>query len=149
MSWKLYNMRMNRSGKIITVIALLVIGVTVYKYKQFFLDKDFLITALVVCNPSTEVCFQLSEPDTSSSILFSDGAPYKYITLPASQAPQCILDSMCTDFACTDGDTACKTTYCAEDTLSEGEECVPQAETSSMLNATATSTLDEEQGSTL
>lgn len=119
---------MNKSGKIVLVVIILSILVVVgFKYKQFFLDKDFSVIVHASCDPATESCFRIACDGEceESSVIFSDGSPYKKIELPHSKAPMCITTDMtCLDFSCSADDTDCTTTYCADDTLEEGEECV-------------------------
>lgn len=128
---------MDRGGKLILILIVVpILSIVGFKYKQFFLDKDFLYTTYVSCDPATESCFKVicegesatssGECDSSSGVIFSDGSPYKKIELSASKAPNCLLDEMtCPTFTCPKDDPTCTTTYCSDDTLEEGEECVP------------------------
>ena len=126
---------MNQSGKIILIVfALLVLTVVGFKYKQFFLDKDYSFQTQVSCDPKTESCFKVicdgesatstGECDTSSGVMFTDGSPYKYIELPETDVPSCLEGNTCPDFFCPADNPDCVTTYCSEDVLEDGEECV-------------------------
>lgn len=118
---------MDKNGKIILVIiVILLIAVTGFKYVQFFVNRDFTFVTLVSCDPAIEKCFRISCEDcVLPGVAFSDGSPYKYIELPASHVPQCLEDVTCSDFQCPESDAECITTYCSEDILEEGEECIP------------------------
>jgi hypothetical protein len=119
---------MDKKGKFILIsIIIIIFAVVGFKYKQFFLDRDFLFLTQVNCDPKTEQCFRVicdGECDTSSKLLFMDGSPYKYVELPAYKAPQCLVETKCPDFSCKENDQTCTTTYCSDDTLSDEEECI-------------------------
>lgn len=119
---------MNKTGKIILIaLLLLVVILSGFKYKQFFLDKNFLFTTQVSCDPTTESCFQVvcgDEGCEPSAFMFSDGTPYKYVDLPGYRVPECLEANTCPDFFCPVDDEECVTTYCSEDVIEEGEECI-------------------------
>jgi hypothetical protein len=128
---------MDKKGKIILISTFVIIfAVFGFKYKQFFLDKDFLFMAQVNCDPATEQCFRVicdGECDNSSKFIFNDGSPYKYIELPARNVPQCLVETTCPDFECKESDD-CSITYCSEETLEDGEECISTTATTSIIN---------------
>lgn len=99
-----------------------------FKYKQFFLDKDFVLIANIPCDPAIESCFRVicdGECDDSMHIVNSDGSPYKKVTMHASYAPECLESENCTDFTCPAEDETCTIDTCSEETIEEGEECYP------------------------
>jgi hypothetical protein len=123
---------MDKKGKLILIIAgICILCVVGFKYKQFFADRDFLFLTGVNCDPTTESCFRAicdGPCDTSSSIMFTDGSPYKYVELPRYNAPQCLEEATCPNFECKESDK-CSLVYCSDETLSDGEECVPSTAT--------------------
>jgi hypothetical protein len=123
---------MDKKSKIILISVFIIISAVVsFKYKQFFLDRDFLFLTQVNCNPATEQCFRVicnGPCDTSSQIMFMGGSPYKYIELPRYKAPQCLEEVTCPDFVCKETDK-CSITYCSADTLGDGEECIASTTT--------------------
>jgi len=127
---------MDRNSKyFLGFVALVIVLLVGYKFKQFIIDKDFTLIANIPCDPATESCFRVvCDPegcDDSSGIVNSDGSPYKKITLPYSKAPNCLIEENCTPVEasqiCVAGDTTCIIDTCSEDTLEDGEECVPAA----------------------
>ena len=142
---------MDRAGKILLIVVFVVVAcVIAFKYKQFYLDKDFSFSTLVSCDPATEHCFKAAcdgACDTWSGTIFSDGSPYKYVTRPARDVPKCLTDTTCPNFICPADSKSCVVTYCSEDVLQEGEECVaqPEASSSAAVSSTTEETVSTEQ----
>jgi hypothetical protein len=118
---------MDKKSKIVLIgVFIIIFAVIGFKYKQFFLDQDFTFITRVSCSPTTEHCFRTTcdgECDISSNIIFMDGSPYKRVSLPRYNAPQCLEETTCPNFKCKESDK-CSITYCSSETLEDGEECV-------------------------
>ena len=149
---------MDRNSKyFLGFVALVIVLLVGYKFKQFIIDKDFTLIANIPCDTKTESCFKVTcDPvtgcDASSGIVNADGSPYKKVTLPYSKAPNCLIEEDCTSFSCEandPGDPACKVTTCVDGATednggpADGEECIPvggEATTTPATDATTTAT---------
>lgn len=145
---------MDRANKIFLIfLALVIISVIGFKYQQFFLNRNYTLLAEISCDPTTESCFKVicDGECEASAIVNSDGSPYKKVSILAAHAPACLEEENCTDFTCPVGDDTCSITYCSEDNLEEGEECVvpePADDASSTTEETTTATSSEVATST-
>ncbi len=123
-------MKKNSKWLLFVFIALLVSAVA-WKYSVYFLERNFLITDHVPCDPSAESCFvQDCDPIDAEC----DTEPYKRIEKSAAYITLCpnyLLDQ-CPALTCEVNEPDCVLTLCSEDTLEEGEICVyePMSETS-------------------
>jgi hypothetical protein len=118
----------NSKWLLFVFIALLVSAVA-WKYSVYFLERDFLITDHVPCDPSTESCF-VQDCDLMGAEC--DTEPYKRIEKSAayiSLCPNYLLDQ-CPALTCEVNEPDCTLTLCSEETLEEGEVCVHEPEAS-------------------
>lgn len=102
------------------VFVLFVAGIVGYRYYDYVYNQDFLIDVTTACNPAQEQCFISNcSPEDDLSC---PGGPYKKVELLAREAPLCLLDHSCVNFAC-GSDANCSITYCSTDLLEDGESC--------------------------
>lgn len=102
-----------------TFAILVVIGI---KFKQLYLDQDFILITEVPCDPRMASCFT-KECDIETNVINCNGAPYKKVTIRAANAPECFLEASCDSFECPLTDTTCSIEYCSDDALEEEETC--------------------------
>jgi hypothetical protein len=88
-----------------------------YRYKDYVIDRNFVLSVNTICDPSSELCF---DPVTDYS--FND-FPYKKVEIIAKNAPPCLEEHMCESFSC-DNIDGCTVIYCSEETKWEGELCL-------------------------
>ena len=105
------------------LIFILCVGIIIvgYRYKQYVIDKDFILDVNVECNPSVEKCFVV---DCDSSDPACDSAPYKKVEIKYVYALLCLEEHDCQDFSCMGiENNYCVIKYCSDSTLSGGEKC--------------------------
>jgi hypothetical protein len=128
----------------ILVMALVVIG---YRFHQYLLSSNFLVLAATACDPVSEACFVWDcDPETDGEEC--DITPYKKVEVLARHAPQCLLDHSCETFSC-EGVEDCSVTYCADDTLEDGEVCAEPVIEEPVLEEEAVESSEEETEETL
>ncbi len=98
---------------LVAISFLIIVG---YRYKQYIIDKNFIIETISSCDKNTENCFNPSEE-------ISD-VPYKKIRIVAKFTPNCLEEHTCEVFSCSMVKGFCEVTYCSKDTVAEGESCV-------------------------
>lgn len=113
------SIRKNPVYLLVIIITALII-VIVYRYDQYVIRDNFVLTAAVVCDFSTEKCF-VADCDTEDPLC--DARPYKKVSILASEAPECVQEHSCEMFQCAPG-TSCEITYCSESSLEDGEICL-------------------------
>lgn len=96
------------------------------KYYHFIVERDFMVTSTVSCNPSIENCFIYECIDGEAC----DEAPYKYIEKNARNAPECnpYTEESCPELFCEPEEVGCEVTLCSEDILEDGESCISYEE---------------------
>lgn len=103
----------------ILMILVVVVAVFGYRFNAYVLEKDYTILANTICDPLTESCFVADcDPDEDSDC---DISPYKKVEILAHEAPACLLEHTCEQFACST--ESCVVTECSEEDLEEGEVC--------------------------
>ena len=111
---------MNRLSKYLFILVILLfLAVMGYRYDEYILKRNFLITVNAVCNPSIESCF-VADCETGPDC---DESPYKKVDILAHNTPKCLEEHNCPNFSCANISN-CEETYCSENTLSEGEKCL-------------------------
>lgn len=103
-------------GTILILFSLLVI----YRYYQNFILKNFIIDVNTSCNPNVESCFATECEEGAECTI----DPYKKVSILSKSAPKCLEEHSCQEFTCTNLNN-CQITYCSDETLSDGEICVP------------------------
>ena len=114
---------MNKNTKyFLILIALILLVVTGYRYKEYVIDKNFLLKVNTSCNPETEKCFIADESLVDEN---SDNPPYKKVEVMYRDAPLCLEEHDCTNFSCATGlnENECRVVYCSQDSLEDGEKC--------------------------
>ncbi|MBI5133823.1 MAG: hypothetical protein HZA81_00315 [Candidatus Taylorbacteria bacterium] len=133
---------MDIKSKIITALfVLLLIGVSVWKYKVFIVDRDFTIYGTSSCDLFNESCFAM---DCSESDPECDLTPYKKIEKMAYNVPRCGPLEECDELTCSQEEEGCYMTSCSEESLEEGEVCITVE--AQPMNEAATTTDDELTG---
>jgi hypothetical protein len=115
---------MNRGVKFIYLIILVVLIVGVYRYYQYIIQKNFLITVNTVCSSIEEDCFYA----TSTDVNFGQN-PYKKVIILKNVSPKCLEEHDCDSFSCaniSNDPHICSTTYCSDETKTDGENCLNQ-----------------------
>ena len=101
----------------------LLLSAIVWKYSVYFLERDFLVTDHIPCDPAMESCFaQDCDPvDTEC-----DQEPYKRIEKSAAYINLCpnYQQDQCPTLTCEIDEPDCTLTLCSDETLEEGEVCV-------------------------
>lgn len=96
--------------------------VIIATYVNFFVLRNFLVTASVSCDPSTESCFVM-RCDTES-LEDCDTTPYKYVKKKASNIPICNpYKNDCPESTCAPNESGCVITYCSVELENEDEIC--------------------------
>lgn len=112
---------MNKNTKFFLVVLLVLILIVVgYRYKQYYLDRNFLIEVNTVCDIESENCFVADcsieeDPDC-------DDTPYKKVKILANEAPACLEEHTCEVFSCEEKEN-CSVIYCSDESLEDGERC--------------------------
>lgn len=134
-----------KSKILIGLFILLVIGASVWKYKVFVVDRDFVIYNNIACDPYTEACFVYVCEEGDEEC---DDTPFKKIEKNAQFADLCDIASgeECSGLICESNEEGCMIVTCSEEALEDGEQCVKYempvvVETDS---DTASSTTDQE-----
>ena len=105
----------------LSFICLLVILITIgYRFYDYVVDKNLILSIYTPCNPSTEECFITDEENAYFDFQLE---PYKKVEIVDKYAPICLEEHNCENFVC-DNIESCNITYCSEDTLEEWESCV-------------------------
>jgi hypothetical protein len=105
------------------VFAALLVSAVAWKYSVFLLERDFLITDHIPCDPALDSCFvQDCDPVDAEC----DSEPYKKIEKSAAHITMCpnYLVDQCPALTCETGETDCVVTLCSDETVEEGEVCM-------------------------
>ena len=98
-------------------------GVVSYRYYDYMVQSNYVLTVQTVCDPSVDKCF-VTECDIESGAN-CDLTPYKKVAVRAAEAPACLAEHSCTNFECVETDMpTCVITYCEKGTLENGEVCL-------------------------
>ncbi len=90
---------------------------------MYFLERDFLITDHIPCDPALDSCFvQDCDPEDDEC----DTEPYKRIEKGAAYITMCpnYLIDQCPALSCETDEPNCIVTLCSEETMEEGEVCI-------------------------
>ncbi|MEI8339238.1 MAG: hypothetical protein WCF94_01080 [bacterium] len=114
---------MKNETKIFLIIFILIIVVVVsYRYQQYFLNKNFILSVHTSCDSKTEKCF------ASDCVLGEDPecdeSAYKKVEILDSIAPVCLEEHNCPTFFCEQVVGQCSIIYCSEENLDDGEKCL-------------------------
>ena len=103
---------------VIVVAILISIGITFYKY---IIQKDYIVTARVDCNPNTEDCFYL--PCGESECSTEEISYFKLVEKKAYNVDLCdSSNSECKPFLCKE-EADCRVIYCSIENVNSGEKC--------------------------
>jgi hypothetical protein len=115
----------SRPALTLTILVLAIVGIVVYRYDQYVLNRQYLVDAAAPCDPALNSCFVADcSPDEDPSC---DTTPYEKVELPGALAPGCLLENSCEAFTCT-ADNDCVITYCAAEDTEDGEICTTEPE---------------------
>jgi len=106
---------------LILITPILFLIVSLYRFEQYMVNKNFVIDVNTLCDPSTENCF-----DSTNDLSFGQN-PYKKVEIIARYAPKCLEEHTCESFVCPDNlnnPNDCIITYCSAETKVDGESCV-------------------------
>lgn len=116
---------MDKSSKVFFgSIILIFIVFSIYKYKHYVIDRQYLIFNHISCDPQSEKCF-VSGCDLTSDPS-CDQIPYKKITKFAANISDCESYNKCLELSCADGEEKCVVTFCSEDTIEGAEVCTTE-----------------------
>ena len=113
---------MHRGTATILLTVVLLMMVAGYRFDQYVLAKNYVVSSQAPCDPTQGQCFIEQCPIDED---LCDSEPYVKVEVLANQAPACLEEHSCTAFSC-DGMASCAIEYCTPDTLEDGEACTPQ-----------------------
>jgi hypothetical protein len=112
---------MLRKETILTVFLTVTMLITIsYRFYDYVIEKNIQLYTYASCNTEKETCFIVDEENAYYEF---QTHPYKKVSILDAYAPACLEEHTCEEFKC-DNLASCEITYCAEDTLEEGEYCV-------------------------
>ena len=114
---------MNKGTKLFLALIILATLLVVFnRYQQYIINRNFVLNIDTVCSPDIEKCFTMdcSPADDPEC----DDTPYKKVEILEINAPKCLEEHNCSDFACDPGDILCSITFCSDNVLEDGEKCV-------------------------
>lgn len=107
-----------RSEYLLWGFGLLTFAVALWGYHSIFIERDFIVQSITVCDPQTEICFMQCTDNACEEEY------YKKISKSAKNIPVCngVMEA-CAPLACEPGELNCEITLCASDSVEEGERC--------------------------
>lgn len=112
--------REEKLNKILTLfVILLIVFVILYRFNDYIVNENHLITVFTECEKQKNNCFISTEEFASFNFQL---APYKKVEISEADAPKCLEEHSCSDFIC-NGINTCKITLCDDMTKSNGELC--------------------------
>lgn len=109
----------NKTKILFAIFLLLMLFLGFFTYEKYFLNKEYLISAKIPCNPLEEVCFIShcdAEANECTGIPEEDTVYYKKIEKPASDYPFCNPNTeSCLIENCDVNDSNCVMTFCDVD----------------------------------
>lgn len=103
-------------------------------FYRVFIVRDYLVTVETLCSPETQSCFARDICDTEDQTCSEGDTPtetsyYKIVERKAFAFPEtCASGSadspLCADMSCRPGEAECTETFCADETVPEGERCM-------------------------
>lgn len=109
-----------RQSLLIAFVIIAIFAVVGYRYDQYVFKKNYVVNAAAPCDAAMNSCFAADcSPEEDASC---DTTPYEKVTLPAADAPDCLLENSCSQFDCSNANQ-CTITYCTPDTAEDGEVC--------------------------
>ena len=113
--------------------ALIFLSVSATFYRVF-IARDYLVTVETICSPEAQSCFARDVCDTEDQVCSEGDTPtetsyYKIVERKAFAFPEtCASGSadspLCADMSCRPGEAECTETFCADETVPEGERCM-------------------------
>ena len=103
------------------LLLLCIIFVVFYRYKQYVINRNYILEVTTICDPDLETCFS-----PSVDFGFSD-KPYKKVTITANIADKCLEEHNCESFSCPlelNSSDICKIEYCSDENKLDGEKCI-------------------------
>lgn len=103
-------------------------------FYRVFIARDYLVTVETICSPEAQSCFARDVCDTEDQVCSEGDTPtetsyYKIVERKAFAFPEtCASGSadspLCADMSCRPGEAECTETFCADETVPEGERCM-------------------------
>lgn len=115
---------------------LLVVVISYWGYRVFFVERNFMVQSTTTCDPQAESCFVWCEDGKCEEDY------YKKIMKRAYNIPVCneALEE-CEPLVCETDEIGCEIMYCSGDTLQDNEKCTnPRDFQIENIEPTATST---------
>jgi len=122
-------------------LVLILLGITAivgYRYDQYLVARNFVLTVDAPCDPSTQTCF-ISDCSPTTD-LSCDTTTYEKVVMNDAYAPKCLEEHSCDNFTCPAADKTCAITFCSKDALADGETCKSTTDVGTTTEATATTT---------
>lgn len=117
---------------LLAIFFLLIVGSVAFTYYRIMIQKDYVISSQVDCDPYVEKCFIWNcDPESTVEGEACVGDPemdiwyYKIAKRNASRIPLCNPeeDENCQPFLCDLGEPECVEVLCDSETAAEGETC--------------------------
>lgn len=148
-------MKINRENLLISII---VIGALVWaiwqSYNRFYVQRDYLISEHVSCDPEAENCFVVEcDPETEECTgnPEEDTEYYKIIEKSAASVTDCVNPADCPELSCEPKEVNCAIILCSqEEAESEGVICsnnLPEAYSKAAGEEGPESTTEETEAS--
>ena len=123
-----------------TLIFVLSVG---WGYKNFIVDRNFVINSTTECDPYAESCFVWCEDGVCEEDYYKKIAK-KAVTIPVCNP----AEEECEPLSCGLGEEGCAITLCSAETVEEGEACTnlldfQVSEDSTELNTASTTETEQ------
>lgn len=109
---------------LIVLVSIFILGTLWYAFNRFYIERDYLISQEVSCDPGIENCFVWQcDPttETCSEKEEDNIAYYKIIEKRAFNIPECTAEEQCEELHCEANEIDCVVTLCTNDGSGGGE----------------------------
>lgn len=116
---------MNKLNILFVVLIIVILTVSgVHKYNKLVVNRDFMISNEIDCDPETESCF-IYDCNLEEYPEECEEYPYKYIYTSAAETEYCdpYASDDCEELTCLEDSEVCEIIECSPDTVSFGESC--------------------------
>ncbi len=102
------------------LIVVVVLATILLRVEQYEVEREYVVYSTAPCDQSEQSCFvwdcDIEDPEC-------DATGYLKVEVTANQAPECLVEGSCEDFAWCTEDVECYLSQCSHDTIEEGEIC--------------------------